>query len=206
VKRIAITVILVFWITSPALAQQMTCGHGVPCGPIPWQLPDLPILIPPTPFPTISFTATPTASDTPDVTPTDPPTPTDTSTPTDTPTPTDTATSVPSPTPFMDMTDIAGQVETLTAALSATPVSIADADDIEDTADDLASDAGSLFGYIRGLTLANFGVLTPLIVFLMTALSFTMLVKFTELVLPMVVLGFGLLRKLVQLILDFIPG
>ena len=107
----------------------------------------------------------------------------------------------------MDMTDIAGQVETLTAMLSATPVSIADGPaDIDTTADDLGADAGSLFGYIRGLTLSNFGVLSPLLVFLMTAFGFTLLVKFTALILPMVVLGFGLLRKLVQLILDFIPG
>lgn len=118
-KRFVLLVGL-FLLSSVTLAQG-DCGNGLPCGPLPWDLPVFPNLQSPTPItgevdadpnqtPSATFTATatPTATSTPTATftrtPTPTRTPTLTRTPSNTPTPTFTRTPTSTPTPTLSRT------------------------------------------------------------------------------------------------------
>lgn len=198
--RLVAAIYLIFFFllhsTSMVTAQNQ-CGQGLPCGPVPWPIPQLPELASPSPFPTIEITSTP--SPTPGATPT----PTNTLTPSPTAT-IPTPTTFPSPTSFLDTTEIFEQMGTIQAIANATTVPIEE--DPGDINSEMGTNAGTFFAYIRGLSEANFGVLSPLVVFMLTSFTFVLVVKAAQLFMPMVSVGFGFLRKIVEFVLEFIPG
>lgn len=75
-----------------------------------------------------------------------------------------------------------------------------------DTVTELSDNTASIFGYARGLSEVNFGSLSPLITFLFTSLLIFIFVKTVLFLLPVFAALFGVIRKIVELILDFIPG
>lgn len=190
------------------------CDPLLPCGPLPWQLPSLPDLQSPSPFPTVAVVATgststptQTASSTPTALPTSTPMPTFTPFPTLTPYPTFTL--LPTWTPFVDVAQIGNAVGTLNALVASTDIPVYDLTGTPVTManlDDIASNTGTAFGYVRGLANVNFGPLTPLVVFAFTALFIFILVNIAGIVMPIAIAVFGVIRKIIELILDFIPG
>lgn len=183
--------------TPPALRTVVPreCGNGLPCGQIPWLLPSLPLLRTPTPFPTVFYTAVPT------------------NTPPGGPTALPTATALPSPTlrptDEFDIGEIENRVATLEALVDSTQVPIelnGTPFDFEGSSSEIGTNAGTLFGYIRGVSGISFGILQPLISFMFFGGAFILAVKSVSLILPLVSVIFGFLRKIVELVLDFIPG
>jgi hypothetical protein len=61
-KTICFLFLLIALAVLPATSNADDCGNGLPCGPIPWQLPPLPGLVSPSPIPTIAITVAPTAT------------------------------------------------------------------------------------------------------------------------------------------------
>jgi hypothetical protein len=178
----------------PVAAQDDDCGNGLPCGPLPWRVPSLPDLSSPTPFPTELFRATETPA--PETT--------------DTPAP---PTSTPMPTATIEPPDTSGidnAVSELELMLESTSEVFYDADgnEFDGTAQDaqFGEDAGRFFGLLRGLTNIHLGKLTPLIGFFFFGLVWTISMKATTIVLPILAAIFGFIRRLVQFVLDFIPG
>lgn len=182
----------------PALAQNVPCGYGnhLPCGVLPWPLPSWPVLLSPTPRPDqwgapVIATPTPTATFTPS------PTATATNTPTITPT-----------APF-DPTSVGNAAATLSAVMIGTELPVLNAEGTPINSDtelqNISSSAGDFFGYIRGLTAGTFGAFTPLITFSLTALGITLTVKLAAIGLPVILAIYGFIRKLINLILEFIP-
>lgn len=168
------------------------CGTGIPCGPIPWLLPVLPTLASPTPFPTVVIQASPNPTDTPG------------------PTPTPSITPIPSPTfaPTEDgfsVGDIEDAVSTLSAIMEQTSEPISGVD-METGSVTIGDGITTVFGYIRGISDLDLGVLDPLIAALIFGLGFILLLKSFSFTLPLIGMVFGFLRKVVQLVLDFIPG
>jgi hypothetical protein len=170
----------------PATAQD--CG-GLPCGDIPWLMPEFPRLASPTPFPTNAITATPT------------PGATATGAPTNTPTPT--------MTPTINIGDVSGGVDQLNQLLTATAQVIYDVNGtpvaVGTVAYDYQVNASTAMSYIKALGGADFGVVTPLVQFFIGALLFILAVKLVEISIPFIAILFGSLRKVVQVVLDFIP-
>lgn len=165
-----------------ATVVQAQCVNNKPCGPVPWTLPQLPTLVTPTPFPTVLVTS---ASG-------------------NVPTPTGTLTATPTPTGTLglDTGAISEQMGTLQSVMEATPEVILN----RAQGFDLAGNALMIFNYVLGLQTIHFGIFTPLIQFIFFGLFFVIAVKFSGYLLPIIATLVGLLRKLVQLVLDFIPG
>lgn len=183
-----ITIIfLLLLLTHTASAQNSDCGSGLPCGPIPWRLPVLPVLQSPTPAPTQFATAAPT------YTPGGPPT----------------ATIQPTANPLdIDTSGIHDQVATLNAAMASTPIIIYNQEGTPfETAaqyEELTQNAAVFFGYAQGLG-AGFGPLAPLVQFTFLSMLVVLSVKATTFLFPLLAAIFGIIRKVVSLILEFIP-
>lgn len=158
---------------------------GLPCGAIPWALPDFPILASPTLYPTVAITATPT--------------------PTFTPT-----AATPTPTATLDISDIIGGLENLNELLTGTaqvingiggtPVMVGTA-----AYGDYQDNAQLAISYVKAVGAADFGVVTPLVQFFVGSMLFVLSVKLVEISVPFIGVLFGALRKLVQVVMDFIP-
>jgi hypothetical protein len=182
IRLLVIGVLLITSVGSAAVAQ--SCGEGLPCGPIPWQLPRLPDLHTPTPVPTIAADATdqsgyiPIATDEPQ------------------------ATAMPSLEVAWD--DSVLQMESY---LTTTPVCILDVYGNCADADPqaYAPEPFLLFGYFRGLAAVNFGPFNPVVWFLVAAFTSVVGMKFAHLLLPVIMVLLGLIRKFVNLILNFLP-
>lgn len=178
---------LILTIGQPTYAQN-DCGHGLPCGPVPWSLPMLPDLPSPTQFPTVVVTAT--LSPTPymiTVTPGGGPTP--------------------APTGFIDLGDLEDKVATLSAIVEATEEVIEDIDGgaFDEDSVDLAGNAEEMFGYIRGVSGVHFGPLTVVVTFLLFSLVFTLANEILFFLVPIGAVIFGFIRKIITLIMDFLP-
>jgi hypothetical protein len=213
----SLTILILFLLAAPAMAQDRTCNNGLPCGPIPWPLPIFPDLVSPSPMPTAVATATPTITHTPTATPTltatttatatlDPsvsPTLTSTSTPTTTPT------SDASSTPLLNTSGVEEAIGTIQAFNDATQVGVminGTPSDVTTEFSLLGANAGTVFGYIRGLQSANvLGKATPFFTFTFVTLLTVMSVKAMTFVGPIIAALVGLIRKAVSLILDFLP-
>lgn len=185
-KRPFLIAVLVLLMPLTAYAQQIGCASGVACGPVPWQMPVFPVLRTPTPVPTAAITAIQTSGD---VLPTATPMPAGAS---------------------LDVSGITGQLATITALSLATPVNISDAYGSYATpatpmASQLGQQAGTFFGYVRGLTEINFGAITPLIVFALAVFGFLFTTFMATVLVPMIAVLVGIVRKIVSLILDFLP-
>lgn len=174
-KRLITVIILAIVGSLPTMAQD--CG-GLPCGNIPWQIPQLPELNSPTPFPTVYATATESSEG-----------------------------SVPTATPTLDASGITNQQNNLQSFLSATPQSIVGIDGTPQAIDSsaLATDGSLVISYIKAVTLADFGVLSPLLAFLVFILTFTMAVKLIEIFIPFSAVIFRGIRTAFQLVADFLP-
>lgn len=189
--RRAVTLLLLIGILAPALTvSAQDCGAGLPCGPVPWQLPNLPDLSSPTPFPTVLVTSGATVT----------PTPGPTSTGTITATPTLTLT--PSPTSLVDIEALNDSFATLQIVMEATEESVFD----RSTGFDLPGNATNVIGLILGLQNVHFGVFTPFIQFIFFGLFFFLGIKVTFFLLPVLMMLVGFIRKIVEFILAFIPG
>lgn len=104
---------------------------------------------------------------------------------------------------------IADQVSTLTAQLNATPYQL----EIGGTAiapesmfDELGENAETIFAVMHGIAGVSFGPFTPLIVVFMLSVGITALLYFSRAILTIAAAIYGFIRRLIQLILDFIPG
>lgn len=177
----------------PTKAQD--CGDGLPCGPIPWTLPNYPVLITPTPLQAGSV-ATPTPTNT----------PTATWTPSPTWTPSMTPTTRASVTPFFDPDFIDDHISTAEALIQGTQVPVLDHEG-EPLEFGSGGDAETFFAYAKGLaTGETFGVYTPFIVLLLTIFGFSFMLAMFSFVLPFAALILGLLIKIIGLIIKAIRG
>lgn len=188
---------LLIWFTlSPVPVYAQDDGNecdGLPCGEINWIIPLPPSLNSPTPIPTIEIVPTNTPEET-----------GETSTPTATPTPTATI----EPEVTIDFSDIEDQFATIEAIFEETPEVLNDFDDepFEIDNSEISSNLGNLIGLMRGLDPSQFGVLTPLFNFAIYSFLFVFFIKIQQYMLPIIAMMFGLLRKLVDFVLSFIPG
>jgi len=179
---------LLVLVAAPLVASAQTgrdCGSGLPCGPIPWQRITLPRLPSPTPMATLNVDVNyqPTAN------PTTPPT----------------------GTPGLEVGELNDGVATLQSVLAATPFpinnSLGTPVSPSEAIDEVSGDAANFFGFARSvLSPGTFGILWPLVAFSFTALMIVLLVKSSTFLIPAIVATFGLIRKIVDIILGFIPG
>lgn len=187
--RTRLFIALLVLVLAVPVAAQDDCGDGLPCGKIPWDLPVLPALPSPTPMPTQAFTAIP-------------PTP-GAGTPTWTPSPTATESA------SVDTDVLGDQVATLGAVINSTPGTINDLNgtpvNANEVYEELGENAGTFFGYVRGITEASFGELSPLFNFTFLGLLVVISVKLLTFLLPVGAAMFGIIRNVISLIRDFIP-
>lgn len=210
-RKIAVCLIVFFAFVGTVSAQD--CDPYLPCGPLPWQLPSLPDLQSPTPFPTIVSVATgstATATSSPTNTATPLPTATPMATFTQFPTLTlyPTFTPLPTWTPFLDTGELYDAAGTLNAMVEATNIPINDLNGTPvnmNTVTDLADNTSNIFNYARGLSEVNFGSLSPLVTFMFVALLIFIFIRTITFLLPVFMALFGLIRKIIELIMEFVP-
>lgn len=188
-KRLLLILMLLAVIAVPVLAQK-DCGDGLPCGKLLWDLPALPTLVTPTHMPTAAITAI---------------------APTQVSGAVPTAPAIPTAPPLVevDTSGIGDQMATLNAVVAATSVPIVDLNgtpvDTDAAFTELGDNAGQFFGYARSLSEASIGELTPLLAFGLLSFVVVLAVKIPTFLLPIAAAIFGLIRKIVQVILEFIP-
>jgi hypothetical protein len=156
------------------------CGYGERCQGVPFRIDPLPRLQSPTPFPTSNATTIPT----------------------ETPTSSGSG-SVTTPT-TIGVGGLGDQVSTLQAIINTTPVGI---NAIAPTLSlsDLGENSATFFGYMRGLTAMNLGYFQPLVNFFFGALVLIIATILITNNLPLIAAIIGVIRKVIQLILDFLP-
>jgi len=187
-KRFYVALVLLLLAIPLWVSAQATC-QNLPCGPIPWPLPGMPVLVSPSPMPTlnVNITAVPTGAAT--------------------------ATPVPliptNPPIDLDTDGINNQLATLQSVMESTSMVIQDINgtpvDTNATFTELGDNAGTFFGYARGLSDLSFGKLSPLIAFALLALVTVLSVKSFGFFLPIIAAVWGFIRKIVQIVLEFIP-
>lgn len=185
-KKMLLSLSLVLLCAIPFLVVAAdNCDPFLPCGPLPWPLPALPNLQSPTPIPTLA-------------------------TATRYPTPMETMVMgdpvLPSPTPWFRATTFNEPVSTLQDLINSTPIPMYGFDDNPVNTNGIFLPIKYLWAYIKGLALYDFGVFNPLILAFFTIFVYVVGFKLLMLVFPAIVFLFGILRRIVQLILDFIPG
>ncbi|HSS99928.1 MAG TPA: hypothetical protein VLK33_22995 [Terriglobales bacterium] len=181
-KRALLTLLALFTVAGGLYAAD--CGNGLPCGKLGWTLPAFPVLNSPTPMPTIQITAVQTATAAP------------TGAPSATPAPTGTL--------VADFSNVADQLATLAAVVNATQVPVLNASGTPISGDEqytqLTTDAGTFFGYMRGVQEANLGGFTPWIALLVTTLVIAIATKGAGFLLPVVAVVFRLILRIVEVI------
>ena len=188
IKSILIGVLL-FLTALPVSAQSKDCGSGLPCGPLPWKLPVLPTLASPTPAPTTSIAATASPSGTQQATP-----------------PAAIVTAIPPPTVDLDTGGIDDSFATLSAIMASTPLVVLNTEGTPvGPVEDLDANASVFFSYAKGMTTDWAGPIAPLITLTMTAFVTVVGVKIITFILPLLSAIFGIIRKIISLILDFLP-
>lgn len=167
---------------APVAAAQ--CQFYRECFQVPWAIPQFAELQSPTPFPTVVITQTYT------------PTP---FTPTATPTIVPTSDYTP-----VNATAVVEQLQTLQAIASGTPVPISI---VTQSPAMLGANAAVFWGYAKGLGDGAFGDnFSPLITFGMAAILFLVALKFSLIIIPVLMSLIGAFRKVIRMVLDFIPG
>lgn len=164
---------------------------GVPCQPVQWPLPTWPALVSPTPLSQQSGLI-PTY------------TPTGTITPGATLTPTATLT------PIVDAGDVGSSLATLEHIVAGTVPPLANPSGTPFTLPDMLataqSDTTDFWGYSKGIAESNFlGPFAPFATLLLVFLLTMMLIKGSTFLLPIGFALFGVIRKVVSLLLDFLP-
>lgn len=100
-----------------------------------------------------------------------------------------------------DVSGLNNQIATMSAIMNATPVPAPTA-----IGADPGAYAGQAFGFLIGIQNIHFGVFTPLIQFAFFALFTFIGLRVTFFIIPVVAAFVGIIRKIVNTILDFIPG
>lgn len=182
-KRAAKMIALIPLLLFPALPGDMQgCQQGSQCEGIPWSVPQLPALSSPSPFPTTGITAV--------------------FTPTRTPTPLPgTSTAPPTPTAGIDTGDISEQLSTLQALANATPIQMGG----NVAPQNVSGNVARIYGYVRGMEQVNFGMFTPLLQLAFFAFFSFGGVYLFFLVAPFLASMIGLIRRVIQTLLDFLP-
>lgn len=187
----AASILILILLLGRAVIAQRDCGDGLPCGKLSWDLPLLPALPSPTPIPTISFEETSEPEPTGDPTATLQPIPTN------------------PPLATVDTVGIIDQVATLNAIMDETPITVLDINgtpvDNATAFAEVGGNAGQFFGYARTISQSSMGSFTPILNFLFLLLATVLSVKFFDFLLPVVMAVVGIVRKIIQVILDFIP-
>lgn len=185
-----ITLLMLFAVLMPGSYQDDFCGNGLPCGPVPWPVPQLPIILSPTPIPTAVIQATAVPSD-----------PTSTPQPTSTPIPTIPDEQIDTD----DLEDVIGDIEDIVNQTAVPDFGNVDGTEIGwESADSLSTSA--FWGLVRGLLGINIGVFQPVFVAGIIAVFTITFVKSTTLILPVVAFAIGMIRKAVEFVVKFIPG
>lgn len=184
--RTALLLLILIAVAPVASAQQTDCRDGVPCGGVPWSMPVLPRLVSPTPInPSAATTAQPTdVSGNPfQVTP------------------------APIYSEYFDADSFNGRVATLGALMNSTPIGISDVSGSYAPTDleALAAQGGDFFSMVRGISGSHVGVFTVFLVFIIGRFVLALISKLALVVIPLTIALFGFVRRVVQLILDFIP-
>lgn len=176
------SLVLIILTTSAVLAQK-DCGDGLPCGKLYWDLPVLPSLPSPTPIPTVAITLIPTLTPVPTGAPT--------------------ATVAPTGTVMADFSEVADQLSTLSAVINATEVPVLVSGTPitgEEQYGQLTTDAGTFFGYLRGIQQANLGGFTPFLALLITTFIIGIATKGAGIFLPVVAVIVRLILRIVEVI------
>jgi hypothetical protein len=122
---------------------------------------------------------------------------------------TPTVTPTPQATSQIDQAAISDQLATVSSVMAATPLPVYNAmgTPVDTQADFavLSTNARQFFGYALGISTEPFGALSPLVTFTVAALGTVIAVKVLTFLMPILGVLFGLIRKLVQVVLDFIP-
>jgi hypothetical protein len=179
---------------APVAAQQ-PCGDGIPCKPVVWPLPGFPELTSPTPLPNSGGG---------DNLPTSIPLPTATWTPYPTSSPFATWT------PFLDTAPISEKVETIQALIEGTDIPILNASGtpvtIQTQVAGIGSNANTFIGYMRTIQNSDIvGPFAPLVTMLFSGILILLLLKASDYIVPIVIALWGIIRKVVSVVLDFIP-
>jgi hypothetical protein len=69
----------------------------------------------------------------------------------------------------------------------------------------LGTNAGTFFGYLRGIDTATFGPLAPLVALLITGFLVIFSVKLITFLLPIIAALFGIVRKIISAVMEFLP-
>jgi hypothetical protein len=182
----AVAVVLMLLVFAGTAAAQC----GVPCQPVTWPLPTWPALVSPTPLAQVSGLV-----------------------PTYTPTGTITA-ATPEPTatltPFVDAGDVGASLATLEHIVAGTVPPLANPSGTPFTVPDLLAtaqyDTSDFWGYSKGIAESNFlGPFAPFATLLLVFLLMMLLIKGSTFLLPIGFALFGVVRKVVSLLLDFLP-
>lgn len=186
-NRLMILALILISVASASAAQ---CGN--PCSPVKWPLPTWPALASPTPLGYTSYSV---------------PTPTPTGV-WASPTPTEVYTATPTLTPYFDNEALDEQLATLGAIVDGTPIQFESSGTpvgIYEIVQTIAPETDIFFGYVKGINGNYLGPFAPLgTLFLLSVTAFFTL-KATTFLLPLVGALLGALRKVVGLILDFLP-
>lgn len=192
-KLASITALILLVIIAAPVVAQRDCGDGLPCGKLLWDLPLLPTLQTPTPMPTFDVSGNVQPTDVSGAVPTPAPAATNTPVPTN-----------------VDASSITDNLSTLSAVMSETPMMVTDLNgtpfDQDAAFEELGTNAGTFFGFARSIiSPVTFGPLWPLVALVVTSLTVVFGVKIITYGLPVFAALFGFIRKMVQIILDFIP-
>lgn len=118
-------------------------------------------------------------------------------------------TTIPVISPQIDTSGLSDQLATLGAMANGTPFQIMDLQgtpvDLEAQFAELATPAGLFFGYARGLSEINLGSVTTFIQFAMLTVSIILALTATQFLLPIIATAFGVIRRVAQLVLEFLP-
>jgi hypothetical protein len=167
----------------PLLVRAQTC-NSLPCGNIPWAIPNLPVLQSPTPMPTLilgSGTAAPTAS----------------AAPSETPAPTGTV--------FSDFSAVGDSLSTLNAVVSGTDIPVEVSGTPVNTTNQLATlavDTGSFFSYMRGFSEISLGGWGTFIIFGLTSFALVLAIKSLGFLLPMLTAIFGIVFRIAGFVIS----
>lgn len=183
-KRLLIFAMLL--LVAIPVAAQSDCGQGLPCGPIPWPVPVYPVLLTPTPIPTVAVTFVANPPD-----------------PTESPTPTAT------PTAFFDNGELEDSLATYQAVLNGTPIVVQNPEGTPVSSDDsinqVTANIGLVFGYLRGFGTLNLGWVGVLISFVITLFLAFLSIKVITILVPIFLAILGLFKRIYDVIMEFIP-
>jgi hypothetical protein len=122
-----------------------------------------------------------------------------------TPTPGYDATNTPRP-ELTDIVEVFGTVAVITPITELDGLGGSGPISIQSVIDVVEEDAGLFFGYVKGVSSLNIGVLQPLIDNFFLMVGFFLVIMSMLFIVPVLTAIASMVRKLVQLVLDFIPG